>query len=296
MPRRAETIEFLQRIVMHDRLDRIHRAISKAHSTSGHEPKSVIIAGPSGVGKSTLIRRYARSIPAAATEACDHLPVLVVEVPPQPDLRSFQMEVLKAMGHPRPERRATIGEMRMEVFRYMERLRVELAIIDEFQDLLPRRAKSSPQVVKLLKNTMNVRRIPWVLAGMPETVDLLESGDGQLRRRFSASCYLSPFRIDTRAEFEEFQAYLAHLQSALPVSCVTLSETNNALRLFCATKGTPGLISNILAEVIEEHSGRQAVLQDLARAYSQVLGDDSDVGFNPFRVPIARVKKFVGAA
>lgn len=302
MPRKPETIQFMERIVMHDRLDRIDRAIRAAHDTSGHEPKSIIIAGPSGVGKSTLVKRYKRSIEIASTQECDHRPVLTVEVPPQPDLRSFQMEVLQALGHPRPERRGTLGEMRMEIIRYMERQAVEVLIIDEFQDLLPRRTRASPHIVKLIKNLMNVCKVPFVLVGMPETVDLLATGDGQLRRRFSASRTLAPFRIDTRAEFEAFTTYLAQLQTVLPVPCMNLAEPNNTLRLFCATQGLPGLISNILAKLIDTHEDdRQAVLRDLARAYSEALDDDvrtQDVslGFNPFLAPLERVKKHVGAA
>lgn len=299
--RKPETIEFLERVIMYDRIDRIDAAIRDAHATSGFRPKSVILTGPSGAGKTTIIKRYKKAIPAESTDTHDHIPVLLVEVPPSPDLRSFLMELLRALRHPRPERKATLGEMRLEVVRLAQALKVELIIIDEFHDLLPRHNKNSPKIMKFIKNFMNQLEIPWVLVGLPESSEILESGDGQLRRRFSACRHLPPFAIDSDDEFSLFQGYLEMLQSDMPIKCYRLDEDNMVLRMYCATEGLPGLIANILERLIENHEGDgRASLEDFATAYRQALVHDvrvrdGGVGFNPFLAPMAQVRRAVEA-
>ena len=155
--------------------------------------------------------------------------------------------------------------------------------------------------MKFIKNFMNQLEIPWVLLGLPESSEILESGDNQLRRRFSACRHLPPFGIDSDEAFSEFQAYLEMLQSQMPIKCYKLNEDTMVLRMYCASAGLPGLIANILERLIENHTGDgTAMLNDFAIAYSQALVHDmrvrdGGVGFNPFAAPMAQVRRAVEA-
>lgn len=297
--RKPKTIAFLEQVVMNDALDAVHAAIRATHDTSGFQPKSLIITGPSGVGKTTLIQRYKRKLPTKSCDDRDRMPVLMMEVPPSSDLRSFQMQMLRALRHPRPDRKATLGEMRVQIVRMIQALGVELIVVDEFQDVLPRLNKNSSSLMKLLKHFMNTLSIPWVLVGLPESSEILESGDGQLRRRFSACRRIEPFSITTDPQLADFQGYLATLEKVLPFPCHHLDEIQMVLRMYCATQGLPGLIANIMERLIEGFDGDgKATLAHFAKAYREaflhdVHVDDGGASFNPFSAELKRVKRAV---
>jgi len=288
MRRKPETLQFLDQVIVHGRLKTIMSAIAKVHRTTGKKPKSLVVTGRSGAGKTTLLKHYMKKVPQQDTETVDHRPVIFFEVPPQSDLRSFQIEMLRAVGHPRPDMRATLGQMQSVIIDMLKTLRVELIIVDEFHDALYRTTKAAPHIARLIKYVMNELEIPWVLTGLPEAAEVLESGDQQLRRRLDACQHLEPFGIDSDARFDEFRGYLRAVQRILPFSSVNLDEENVALRMYCATQGLPGFISNLIEELIEHHDGdRRATKSDFAAAYAAAFWeerplDDGLVDFNPF--------------
>lgn len=289
---------------MNSRLNEIQETFARCHRSTGSKPLSVVITGDSGVGKSTMIARYIRSVQRNSgesddpLEACDAVPVLSLRVPPQPGMLSLYNVILETLGHPARRARATGRQLYRQVLDLLRDLRVELIIMDEFQDLMPNRTKEYSDVLRLLKNIIDELRIPWVLVGLRDAANILECGDEQLMHRFAGTWEITPFRIDAGDELRYFQKYLETWQSVYPVPCMSLSDENMAIRLFCASRGYVGRLARILEEVIELYDGtdRKASLRHFARAYEvcaqrRTIGARQNSVFNPFVADVSRVLK-----
>jgi hypothetical protein len=93
-----------------DKLEGVRRVIDTLHRVD-EEPFCLQIGGPSGVGKSTLIRKlkeiYPRRPNAVALEhplfgklVLDNVPVVFAKMPTQPTVISLGQAMLKALGDP----------------------------------------------------------------------------------------------------------------------------------------------------------------------------------------------------
>jgi len=90
-------------------LDDIKATIA-LHGASDELP-CLHVSGPSGVGKTTLVKKLMASYPVERDArrisdppfenvTADHIPVLRIEMPPQPTVVSIAQEMLKAFGDP----------------------------------------------------------------------------------------------------------------------------------------------------------------------------------------------------
>ncbi len=298
--RKPETNTFLKNIVIHPELDRALDAIKTAHATSGSKPQGTIIYGESGVGKTTVINEYIREFPPVEIEDRTCMPVVVIETQAGQNTKSVMQELLEAMDIICPPR-ATQTTLFSLIRRAFSDLGVELVICDEFQELLPQKTKDSPNIMRFIKKLMNQTGVPWVLVGTTPTRQVLETSDNQLRRRFNGAYKIAPFSMTTEDEREDFVSYIALVQEVLPVKCYDLTEENMLLRLFTATGGIPGYISNLFEKLIECWDGQsRATLELFSEAYQRAFvgcGDTffgANVPFDPFLESITTVKNYQG--
>jgi hypothetical protein len=149
-------------------------------------------------------------------------------------------------------------------------------------------------VIDFIKSLMNKTKIPVVLAGLPEASLVIEA-DPQLKRRFAAVQQIREFSISSEAEFKYYAAFLARLQEAIPFTTLSLSDENMLLRLYLATQGKVGLLSNLLEQLIEQHdSARQATLKDFALAFNRSMHTPNQL--NPFQASMEQVRRKLGLA
>ncbi|WP_080970760.1 TniB family NTP-binding protein [Burkholderia cepacia] len=220
-------------------------------SRHGADPRHTLLVGESGTGK-TWIARYIRSIlPESESEDAHIKPVLVVETPTSPTLKSLAQAMLVALGDPL----ASLGNAevkRLRALALMRQCRVRMLIVDELQHFLDHGSHNSPQsVADWLKSFVEDARIPCLLMGLPRSTAILTLNE-QLRRRFSARIELVPFSIEREDEEIEFRTILNALDEMLPCQRRSgLAEAETARRIYIATNGLIGYIRRLTTGAFE---------------------------------------------
>ncbi len=74
------------------------------------EPPCLLVVGPTGAGKSTLVASYARDYPPVLTETGTTYPVVRVTIPTPATIKALAMMLLAAVGDPRATS-GTVGAM-----------------------------------------------------------------------------------------------------------------------------------------------------------------------------------------
>lgn len=223
-------------------LERI-REVHEASRASG-QGMGVAILGPSGVGKTTVLKEYLRPFNDASFMSGSR-PVLFVEVPSTPTPKSLGTAVLAAMG----DRFAYRGSAEEKLFRIvtlLSGLKTELMVFDEAQHLVERRRTPNGATTDWMKNLLNASKVAVVLAGMKRAQDLLLSNE-QLRRRFSATVYCDRFNVDNAVNAKLFAKLLFSFRKVLPVPTMEFSESDILLRFYHASYG----LIDYLIKVIE---------------------------------------------
>ncbi|MBI5461096.1 MAG: AAA family ATPase [Gammaproteobacteria bacterium] len=288
--------EFAKRVINHEALSRAYRKARSALSSSGG-PRVVMIAGPTGVGKTTLaqalrrhaMERYAKEI--IADPSC--VPVIYGNAIP-PNGASFswkdfyirllerhgdvltnrkllvprQSEIFPELPAPSPLERSVTDALRRAVENCMRLRKTRVLIIDEAHHLLmvndPRRLEFQFEALKSL--TIETDAV-IVLLG---TYRLLEIRDqsGQLVRR-SEIIHFPRYDIRVQQDIEAFASVLETFQSQLP-----LKRTPNFLAdaeyFYLKTGGCVGILKDWLTRCLEQAliEGRKTIDREFAERYS----------------------------
>ena len=293
--RKPETREFLKRFVAHTQAKEVEAALLRSFKTAGQNPRGMVLIGETGVGKTFTLERFALRHALPDTETHSYQVVVLVEIPAEATIKATLSALLRKLGCIRPES-GTKDAMLSRALKLMSELRTQLIVFDEFQHLLETQTlRHRKNVVNFIKSLMNITHIPVVLAGMPESA-LIINEDPQLARRFSAVQQLHPFSISSQKDMDYFANFMFSLQKVMPLKTLNLIETSMLLRLYLATDGKAGLISNLLEELIEQHEdeNEQAILKHFAEAYDHVMNNPHKI--NPFRVSLEQVRKKLGLA
>jgi Cdc6-like AAA superfamily ATPase len=204
---RAEAI-----YVLSPELKRIKDTIKHCHRYSRYsrEPKCLLITGRPGVGKTTLAEYYMKDYPRIETDEGLKVPILYVkiEVPSTP--KNLVSSILSALGDPAAEK-GTIGSQTRRLRKFLEDLKTELIILDEFQHFIDRDSlKVLKTISDWLKLLIDNSKIPVVLMGMPYSRIILDTrGNEQLKRRFSLRRSIEPFSWGGKQKEQEgFKTFL----------------------------------------------------------------------------------------
>lgn len=294
LQRKPETLDFLKRYVAHPRAKEIDSALLRCLKTAGHNPHGMALIGETGVGKTTLLERFRRTHRLEETDTHSYQLVVIVETPADATIKATLTALLRELGCPRPDR-GTKESMMTRALTLLGELKTQLIVFDEFQHLLQTQTpKHRQSVIDFIKSLMNKTKIPVVLSGLPEASLVIEA-DPQLKRRFAAVQQIREFSIHTELEFNYYRAFLDSLQKAIPFTTLSLSDENMILRLYLATQGKVGLLSNLLEQLIEQHdSARQATLKDFALAFTKSMHTPNQV--NPFLASMEQVRRKLNLA
>lgn len=293
----GELSTLLKRIrVSYGRLSKLDNKIEycRVWSKAAAEPECLLIVGPSGVGKTSLIENYISKHAPSQTISGTTVPVLYTEIPVSATMKDMASALLGALGDPLADK-GTLNSKTLRLERLMSECKVELMILDEFQHFIDRESeKVLRSVSDWLKNLINRTKTPIVLVGMPESIRVLTSND-QLARRFSAQEKLTPFRWDGRYK-EEFCKFLEFVAERLPYPTdPPIYSPEVAQRLFWATEGRAGLVMKILrAACIATFTEvtvtpKTVTLPHLAKAYEDKLGAIDPYEANPFEGPVPEI-------
>ena len=253
------------------------------------EPPCLLVVGPTGAGKSTLVETYARERPAVLTESGITYPVVRATIPTPATVKALAMVLLAALGDPRATS-GTVGSMTYRLTRFFQDCKVELLILDEVQHF---RDRDSRRVLEnasnWLKTLIKETRVACVLVGLQGEAEEVVGLNPQLARLFGAPHVLLPFTWDERRpELRgEFVAFLALVEGALPLAeRPDLAGTGMARRLHAASGGVMAHLMELLrgATYLALAEG-QATLNGevLGRAFAQRLASVRRGTANPFR-------------
>lgn len=245
----------------------------------------LLITGPSGVGKTTIILNYADFIPRVHAQHKTTIPVLYVVTPASPTVKSMAEAILLALGDPMA-RRGSAEEKTFRIYQLLKACEVELLFIDEFQHFYyAHTVIEFRRISDWLKNLISVSGVAVVLVGLPESEIVVYSNE-QLARRFSLRQQLKPFRLNNENDFIEFRAVLKGFQQKLPLSVEEpLFEANLARRFLVASNGLLDYLRKILEGAVV--IAGQAHLQELnmsiyAAAFRRYVWPEVPDRLNPF--------------
>jgi hypothetical protein len=241
---RKEVIEHSKFTLAIREIARIHKRGKAAGVAEG-----LLFVAQTGSGKTTVLQYYENMFPREQTRRGTRIPVLRVDTPEAPTVKSLAEAILFAMGDPAAAK-GTATSKTNRIIHFLKECGVELLFIDEFQHFYDgRRTSESTRVTDWVKNLINRAGIPVVLSGLPRSISVVNANP-QLRRRYGAPHYMQPFGFDTQDERLEFRGVLKVIQSRLPVPCIDLSEGNMAQRFYFASHGLLDYVVKIIDDAV----------------------------------------------
>ncbi len=261
-------------------LDRMY-----AYQCCNEEAEHLMLVGESGVGKSTLLSRYAAEHPPIEHEEFTEVPVLYVVLGPSPTPKTLAHTILRVLGDPKWNTGREV-ELTARLVFLIKQCRVRLVIVDEANHLIDRGGeKTLHTAADWIKRLVDATQVSFVLAGVPRITRLLDTND-QLRERFREVLRIDRLSVASEsAEFEfrnvlvTFKRYLQDLP-AIDISGIAIT------RLFAfATDGRLRDIRRLLVRAVElayAQSDPRLTDRVLAQAFRTVIYPDAPDERNPF--------------
>ena len=224
---------------------------------------ALLLYGATGMGKTKILRKFTRNHPSSFDHQAGitRMQIISMQMPPEPDERSFWAELLDALGSPINYGHTALMMRRTarELLRFVE---AKVLIIDELHALLAGSHRQQQILLNTLRLLASDLKLPLILAGTADAKQALMT-DRQLADRFEA-VELPPWRND-----EAYSRLLASYVAVLPLrrrSDLTSPAVRKAL-----LDHTQGItvrlvraIENLAIEAIR--SGRECISQESLEA------------------------------
>lgn len=284
--RSLSTFTLRKQVIEHSKFTLAIREIARLHErgkTLG-VAEGLLFVAQTGSGKTTVLQYYESRFPRLETTRGTRIPVLRVDTPESPTVKTLAEAILFAMGDPAAAK-GTASAKTNRIIHFFKECGVELLFIDEFQHFFDgRRVTESKRVSDWLKNLINKVGIPVILAGLPRSIAVVNANP-QLRRRFGAPHYMQPFGFDNQEERLEFRGVLKGIQSRLPMPCIDLSEVSMAQRFYFASHGLLDYVVKIIDDAVSRacsDSGELLTQQAFEAAFKRTIWLDAPDHLNPF--------------
>lgn len=273
--------------VSYPRLQAVGDEIADCHeSKESGEPECLFICGPTGAGKTTARKEYARRFARIKSDEGYTVPVLSATIPVPATVKSVATKLLYELGDPAADK-GTTGSQTLRLEMLAKDCSVEVIILDELQHFIDRDSQKILKTVSdWLKTLLEDTGIPIVLIGLPEAEGVLNA-NSQLSRRFANRHYLEPFRWDTNEKKEEFRKFLSAVESMLPLSEKSnLADEDMALRFYYASDGVVAYVMKLArygTRVALKQRLEKLDLDVLAKAFDQHVRADKPHKTNHFK-------------
>ncbi|MFM0086900.1 TniB family NTP-binding protein [Paraburkholderia sediminicola] len=249
------------------------------------EAEHILLLGESGVGKSTLLQKYARMHPPIEHEEFTEVPVLYVELGQSPTPKTIARTLLRELGAFKWYAGAE-DVLTARVVLHMKECRVRLVIIDEANHLIDRGGeKTLHKAADWLKSLVDITRVPFVMAGIPRTRRVLDTND-QFRGRFREVIAVDRFSVANMSAERLFRSTLKVFKACLrDLSTIDISGVVIARLFAFATDGRLREIRRLLVRAVElayEQPDPALTNEVLAEAFRTVIYPDAPDKRNPF--------------
>lgn len=177
---------------------------------------NLLITGPTNNGKTMIIEKFRRNqqnksheIEKNLYQDAENIPIVFVQMPPEPNVVRFYSMLLKAINTPlcRTNRLIDFEQMTLNIFK---KVGVRILIIDELHNLLSGSTQKQQIFLNLLRFLGNELRISLVGVGTKDAYLAIRSDD-QLENRFEP-------QVLPRWEYgEEYLRLLASYVKTMPL-------------------------------------------------------------------------------
>lgn len=246
--------------------------------------KGMVIVGPSGVGKTTLLKVFVSEIDNRKSHV-QAQKIVIIDVPSAPTPKSLAGAILAGMGDPFAfSARHSAEEKASRIQKLFAELRTEILILDEGQHLADRSKRAQYQAADWLKNLLNITKVMVVITGLPRLVNFLHSNE-QLRRRFSSSHSYLPFDASDPASMRNFVGVLHAVHTQIPINCISFTENDVARRFYLASFGLIDYLVKIVDRAIQIASSAQRAevhMGVLSQAFKDEIWSSVPANRNPF--------------
>lgn len=219
--------------------------VGKLHEEqqSQSEPKNFMILGVSGVGKSTLIRKYKEKHSNEASKRAGSIPIVTFSAPSAPTAKALMQTINRAFRGPDT---GSSAELMRRAVHYINHFKVEVLFMDEAHHLIDRgRMKTHAHLGDCWKEFSDQVGCCIGMCGAPR-LRLLFDTNNQLRNRWSASFALRPFSYDDdQKPLAQFLWTLAK-GTALEGGQQFLLQPDTITRIQYATDGVPVVVVKLL--------------------------------------------------
>ncbi len=219
--------------------------------------RSILLIGPSGVGKSAFGKRIARSLAPASAALDDDRgkAILEVQAPSFGDEPSFYDAVLEGLETYRPS--GNSRTLQNAVYENLYAIRPWLMIIDEIHNLNAFFGVRGQICLNAIRRLCNVHGIALLCLGTAAAQTVINS-DEQLQHRFSI-VRLEPL------EREEFEAFCAKLTAAMPLRVNTRWTSGMIDQAYDLTEGYVGRVADLIqdAAILASESGAEQITPEI---------------------------------
>lgn len=294
----------LRTMIRTGRLKELRRKMEWCLKTSdlSDEPQCMALEGPTGAGKSTLVKDFARAYPRRETADGAIIPVLYVPMPSPATIKSVSLNMLEAFEDPAAQLRrkrgqaepliadksAPHGYIDVRLRGYIAECRVRVVILDDIQHLIDRDTNRVLETVSdWLKTLIKLTGKPFIVVGIEGRVERILRSNPQLSRLFAVRETLRPYGWPH--ETDAFAKFIGQLEQGAGVAFAEeLPRAELVYRLHYATDGVVGHVMSLIrfAALHAAEQGRQVLAaQDLAAGFDERLAKFFYTKANPFLAP-----------
>ena len=202
----------VDRWISYPRADLILRRMGELVSYPPHDRMpALLLYGATGMGKTKILRKFMRDHPPSFdnTVGITRMQIVSMQMPPEPEERSFWTELLDALGSPINYGHTAL-QMRRTARDLLRFVDAKVLIIDELHALLAGTHRQQEILLNTLRLLASDLKLPLILAGTTDAKRALMT-DRQLADRFEA-IELPPWRND-----DAYGRLLASFLAVLPL-------------------------------------------------------------------------------